>query len=75
MEQVKNQDEQIVSPPKKADLAYGMDRCTPSAPTNTQVTKIPLYRNTARDAYQLGDGTEVAIYYPQAIRSSDEEAD
>ena len=69
MKNIKRQDEQAV-PVQKKD---GIGHCTPSAPTGIQVSKIPTYRNTVRDSYRLGDGTEIAIFYPQAVRSSDEE--
>ena len=73
MKENERQDEQIVLLLEKADPVSGKDPRTPKAKKAKQVAEIPAYRNTVRDAYRLDDGTEVAIFYPQAIRSYDEE--
>ena len=44
-----------------------------SAQLHEKATRIPGYKNNIRDTYRLDDGTEVAIFYPQAIQSIDEE--
>ena len=72
MQEIENQDEQVVLQPEKADLVRGKDPRTSEDKKAKRVGEIPAYRNTIRDAYRLDDGTEVAIFYPQAIRSSDE---
>ena len=73
MKENERQDEQIVLQPEKANPVSGMDPRTPKAQKAKRVAEIPAYRNTVREAYRLDDGTEVAIFYPQAIRSYDEE--
>ena len=73
MKENERQDEQIVLQPEKADTVSGTDPRTPKAKKAKRVAEIPAYRNTVRDAYRLDDGTEVAIFYPQAVRSFDKE--
>jgi hypothetical protein len=74
MKENERQDEQIVLQPEKADTVSGTDPRTPKAKKAKRVAEIPAYRNTVRDAYRLDDGTEVAIFYPQAIHFVDEDA-
>ena len=74
MKENERQDEQIVLLLEKADPVSGKDPRTPKAKKAKQVAEIPAYRNTVRDAYRLDDGTEVAIFYPQAIHFVDEDA-
>ena len=73
MKEIERQGEQIVLQPEKADPLSGMDPRKPKAKKVKRVAQIPAYRNTVRDAYRLDDGTEVAIFYPQAVHSFDGE--
>lgn len=53
--------------------ASEMGKCTTNSEKPPLAATIPGYRNTIRDSYRLENGKEVAIFYPQAIRSLDEE--